>query len=80
MMAPFRRPDVKHEPSLPKEVGKYSPEKGLVPREGRSGQNTQQNFSTDDKQVKRRGCREQMDTILEKYTKLQLLSSSLLTV
>ena len=79
-MAPFRRPDVKHEPSRAKEVAKYFPEKAPAPRVGRNGQNTQQSFSTDDKQVKRRGCREQMDAILEKYTKLRLLSTSLLTV
>ena len=77
-MAPFRWPEMKHELALAKEVAKYFPEK---PQEwDEVAKILSKAFSTDDKQVKGRGCREKMDRILEKYTKLQLLSTSLLSL
>ena len=77
-MAPFRKTDVKHEQALAKEVAKYFPEK---PQESDEvGKILSKAFSTDDKQVKGRECREKMDRILVKYTKLQLLSTSLVSI
>ena len=69
---------MKHELALAKEVAKYFPEK---PQEWYEvAKILSKAFSTDDKQVKRRGCREKMDRILVKHTKLQLLSTSLVSL
>ena len=76
-MAPFRWPEMKHELALAKEVAKYFPEK---PQEwDEVAKIISEAFSTDDKQVevKGRGYREKMARLLEKYTKLQLLNTSL---
>ena len=64
-MAPFRWPDIWQELAVAKEVAKYGP-KAL--RVGRTevAKIRSNAFSTGDKQIKGRGCREKMDKILEK--------------
>ena len=64
-MAPLRWPDIWHELALAKEVAKYFP-KAL--RVGRTevAKILSNAFSTGDKPIKGRGCREKMDKILEK--------------
>ena len=78
-MARFRWSEMKHELVFAKEVAKYFPEK---PQEWNEvAKIISKAISTDDKQVetKGRGYREKMARILEKYSKLQLLSTTLAT-
>ena len=64
-MVPFQWPDIWHELALAKEVAKYFP-KALRVGRAEVAKILSDAFSTDDKQIKGRGCREKMDKILEK--------------
>ena len=64
-MAPFRWPDIWHELAFAKEVAKYFP-KALRVGRMEVAKILSNAFSTGDKQIKGRGCREKMDKILEK--------------
>ena len=75
IMTPFRCPDVKYELALANDVAKYFPEK---PQEWNEAAKIL--LSKAFLQVKGRGCREKMDRTLLKYTKLQLLSTSLVSL